>query len=354
MADSPRYLEYASALKNGFYLEPHNSWYFSYVLFCYVGSFIAEDSTWVLIAAQYILALTGVFAIYKTSFFLTSNHTVALIATTLFLVFPEVSQWNSYILPESVYISMTCLSLYLLARCSKEKSSFIYVAITLSTVLFTVFIKPTGFALPLSVLIVLIVKIWKTYNYRVIRWVLPIFLVIIIFPFLNAALATFQIMENYQKGEVIYDITSVPGVKGIEFLVINPPEDITLPEEERLPLVKILAFLIDNPVYSIKLFIAKLFYFFFHIRPYWSWFHNLFVLVYLVPLYYFFFKGLPHAGKEVRVFSISFIVLHALSIGLTSEDWDGRFLMPVLPVLVMIAAQGIVYSASRIIHSGEN
>ena len=43
--DSHRYLEYATNLKNGFYIDRHNIWYIGYVIFIYLVRLISGSSS---------------------------------------------------------------------------------------------------------------------------------------------------------------------------------------------------------------------------------------------------------------------------------------------------------------------
>jgi hypothetical protein len=160
--------------------------------------------------------------------------------------------------------------------------------------------------------------------------------------FVNRALSTFGVMDAYLSGEVIYDITTT-NLAEVGFMRIPPPENVYSPPEQYPQLLKIALFIAGNPVYSAKLFFTKAFYLLAHARPFWSTIHNVFSIVILLPLYFLFGKGMgiQTANKDIKIFAGIYLVLHIVSVGLTTEDWDGRFLMPMLPVIFLFAAGGL-------------
>lgn len=109
--DSPRYLNYALNLRQGFYIEPHNFWYFGYVLFIYVIK-LFNQTYFAIIISQYVLGYLAVIAIYETGLILFNNRIRALLPALLYIGFFEIPAWNSYILSEPFYISFTCFSIY--------------------------------------------------------------------------------------------------------------------------------------------------------------------------------------------------------------------------------------------------
>jgi len=159
----------------------------------------------------------------------------------------------------------------------------------------------------------------------------------------NKMLTTYYIIENYTAGEVVHGIQQYSGPSYAP-LIMKVPENIFIPSTENEPLMKIILFIINNPWYWLKLTSTKIFYFLIHIRPFWSWGHNLFCLVVLIPLYTFGLYGIfkNKLNSSFLNFPLLFIGLHSIIIGTTSVDWDGRFLMPVFPILFIIGINGFM------------
>jgi hypothetical protein len=149
---------------------------------------------------------------------------------------------------------------------------------------------------------------------------------------LNIILKNFNIVNEYAKGETIFRYSSAKlSVNGV--WMPSPTED---------PLVQFVQFVFYNPLFFSKLVCFKLYYFFIHVKPYYSFYHNVYILSLLCMVYVFAFFGFLKSKikKQVLFFIYLFIVLQAAMVGLTVEDWDGRFLMPLFPFLSLFAGTG--------------
>lgn len=341
--DSPRFLGYADQMiATGFYFDPHEFWYIAYPLFLIVIRKI-HNSLEAVVFAQYFFSIIGIISIYFASLKLFKSKPSSFLAGLFMILFFEFSIYNSYILTESLYISMICVSLFFLSKWYlKEFNWWTFIVVPL-ILIFTAFLKPTGVALIGALLgYVLFISSQKIESKAfktgiIIALTLPFLLLI------NKMLSTFNFIGEYQRGDLIFGMFQYPNHPHYEILVIKSPEDFQLPNESHPPLIRLLMFAIYNPVYWLKMFVGKVFYLFAHVRPFWSTWHNLFSLLFLIPVYSFGFKGLLNRKfpKGIKVFSLVYIGIHALSVGMMTDDWDGRFLLPVLPVVFIWASIGI-------------
>lgn len=156
-------------------------------------------------------------------------------------------------------------------------------------------------------------------------------------------LSTFGFVENYQIGEIVYNIHTVADQPYAKWLMLTVPENLYLPNPEAPPLWKLTTIIIMNPWYSLKLFATKAFYYIFYIRPYFSWTHNIIALAVLLPMYYFTVKQLisKNLDTTIKYFVITFLTVAVLSVCLLSINWNSRFLVPILPLIFLIGAGGI-------------
>jgi len=156
-------------------------------------------------------------------------------------------------------------------------------------------------------------------------------------------LTTYGFMNDYQRGELIFGMFQYPNSPYYDILTINRPDNLYYPEESYPPLIRLILFIVHHPIYWLKLIFGKLFLFFLHVRPFWASWHNIYSILFLVPVYAFFFKGLffGKATWKIKLFSMVLIGFHALSVGMLTDDWDGRFLLPVLPLFFLIAGKGL-------------
>ena len=122
MNDSPRYLDYASNLIDGFYYDPLNFWYFTYVLLIYVIKVFSQDPL-VIILMQYLLGFGAMVAIYRAAELLTGHRETAFWAGLFFILFPDNLFWHSYVLTESIYCTMLCFWLLTAVTYRKTRKS---------------------------------------------------------------------------------------------------------------------------------------------------------------------------------------------------------------------------------------
>jgi hypothetical protein len=206
--------------------------------------------------------------------------------------------------------------------------------LTFAVIVFTFFIRPSGFAFLIGVAVYLIQSLPDNI-FKKTFIPLSIMLVIICLFLLNKMMVTFPLLDSYVKGEIIY-----PDIN----FGINVPQRLFIPSEDHSPLIRLILFLLGNPLYCLKLFVIKLLFFFGNVKPYFSWFHNILIVATLYPLYFFSIKGfrkLPTANKE-KYFILTYVVVQGITVALTSENWDGRFLIPILPFIFILSAGGII------------
>ncbi|MBL3657624.1 hypothetical protein JL102_15855 [Fulvivirga sp. 2943] len=343
--DSHRYIEYAESLKNGFYIEAHNIWYFGYVIFIYLINIFAGKSQYLIIVmAQYLLCYFALILLYKSVVLLFKNRLSGLLAGFLFIAQIEIISWSSYLLCESLYISMICFSLWAGISWFQGKRSWRMLLLMLFLFLFTFISKPTGIALLVGIGALLVREFWRRLNNRWIKAICLAASLISLLLLVNLMLSTFTLMRDYQSGEIIFAINTVPYQPSFKYLIVEVPQHLNILSDHYPPLVRLVHFIASNFNYWIKISSIKVFYFILHIRPYWSLWHNLYSLILLLPLYLFCIKALFNKllPVEVRLFSITYIVIHTLTVGMTTVDWDGRFLMPVLPVIFILSSYQII------------
>ena len=108
------------------------------------------------------------------------------------------------------------------------------------------------------------------------------------------------------------------------------------------PLARILLFIAEKPGYFLKLAGMKLWYLFLHARPYYSDFHNYFLVLTLVPSYMLAAWGLMSRTDQPadKVLLVSICMFQSMIVALTNADWDGRYLLVILPIVFIFSARG--------------
>ena len=344
MADSPRYLMYAEEmLAKGFYIDPHNIWYVGYVLFIWFFKYLGL-SLYYVILFQYIFSLIAVFSIFFSAKIWSGSWAGAWIAAMLYLLFFEISIYNSYILCESLFVSFISISLLIFSIWSLRGVSWLNLTLGIPIVLFTIFIKPTGFSILACLVLSAIMRIFNLSIPNPFKWTGSGVILICLILFLNKSLGSFSFLLEYLRGDLIFGMFLFTDKPFYDLMNVRPPVDVFVPDETLPPLIRLIQFIFFNSVFWVKLFFGKIFYLLFHIRPFWSGWHNVFSLLFLMPVYISFFKGINfffEVSKKGSLLMISFLCIHILSVGMMIEDWDGRFLMPMLPVVFLISGHFI-------------
>ena len=342
--DSPRYLEYARDLRSGFYFDPLNFWYFTYVILVYLFQLLS-DSLLPIITCQYFIGYFAVLALYKAAEILTQNRLVATVCCLMFILYPDNLFWHSYILTESIYSSFLCFSAYTLIRYLNQNTNKNLNALILtSTVCF--FCKPTAPALIIAAITPLIINFLsdKSLRFLKITGVLVAFTATIILA--NKMISMHHVMLIYEKGDIIFAMHEFPTHVFHDLLTIEATQDLYIPKHKSALILNMAEFIIKNPVYWIKLFCGKLFMYITHIRPYWSWGHNIWVILLIWPCYYFSLVVLKRKliSRPLIISTITYMAIHCLIVSNTWADWDARFFVPIYPILAILGAIGLNFT----------
>jgi hypothetical protein len=351
--DSPRYLEYSNLIitKNIFY-KAHDFWYLSYVLFISIVKLFTENYLYIILL-QIVLSWLSIVAIYKSSILLFKENTIAFATSIAYLSFVEISSWNFYVLTESFYCSIMCIAIYLVIRAYINPNNKNIILCSIAC-LVTFFTKPTGISIGIAIGALLIYQ----HNNTILNAPKPLLISSIIvligisYLLINSMLQSFILIENYLLGEIVYGITTLPGFPSMDTLTIEVDmASIIVPDKSHSPIVRSFLFFIQNPIFYTKLASLKLFWFLAHCKPYFSLIHNVYIVILLYPIYLFFGISLSEntVDKPIKLFSSSIIIVNCLIVSLTSEDWDGRFLMPILPALFLLGTgQFVLFVRKRI------
>jgi 4-amino-4-deoxy-L-arabinose transferase-like glycosyltransferase len=295
----------------------------------------------VLILAQYLLGYLSIVSFYRTGVMLSSVQT-SLLATILFLLFIDTSFWSSYILVESFYLSSLCFAFYFLARWYKGNLNGPYVLLLLVACVIAFFAKPTSIALIAALVASILFTLIKRIASKKANATLGIIGFLLLMILANKMLGTFTLIENYKTGEIVYAMSTFPDHPNYNQVMVSVPDDLYIPEMNHFPIVRLAEFVIHNPVYWSELFFKKVAYSLAHIRPYWSTIHNAYMLILLIPIYLFAARAviMKLFPTEIIVFVLTYFLIHLLIFGCTTVDWDGRFFLPLVPVLTFMAAVG--------------
>jgi hypothetical protein len=326
--DSQLYLADAMNLLTGKWPEGRSTWYISYSTFL-AFIFFCGGNNEVVVLVQIGLSGVATFFLYRLTMEIFAERNVEILSVLFYLLWFKIHEWNTFLYTESLFTSCSIISFAVLV---KSKSRLQYLGAFL-LIIFTFFIRPTGFAF----LIGLGCYGFFSIDHRNLKkavWIVSL-LVLVGTILLSKMLADYTLIESYAKGEVIY-----PNMT----LSIEVPAELAIPSQDKPTMMRVLLFGINNPLYFLKLFFLKLFLFLGNIKPYFSPLHNVLIVIVLYPLYFFAVKGFVKYStqRKEKYFIAGFVIAQSLTVALTSENWDGRFLIPLLPFVFLLSASGIV------------
>ena len=342
--DTWGYLQYADEIReNGIFFKPHLFWYIGYVLFI-LGANSIIPGLGGIVFFQYVFAYIALIALYFAAINLYQNPKAALLTCIWFLGFMMISFWNLFLYAESLMISLYCISFFFLSQAYRGKLHTYQGILGILILIWAILVKPTGVALLAGVMAVAIAFAWN--RIAALGWKITFStsLIVGLLVLVNQMLGTFGIVAAYQNGEVVYNIHKMAHMDYASFLMVSVPDNLSLPAADWSPLRKMLYLWIFNPLYSLQLFGTKLFYYLMYVRPYYSWTHNILALCALIPMYLAFVQAIRgnSLGWYSKVFSLTLIGCSALSVALLSDNWNSRFLMPVLPLVFLVGGNVVV------------
>lgn len=332
--DSGRYVEYAQNIATyGYFETGHNLRYVGYCLFI-SSVFWLGGSVTSLIITQIVLSGLAAIALYAITRQLSGSTSTAALATWLFILWPDIQYWNCFVLTESFFTSFLLFSFAAVVLSQHWWQRLLAVFI----LFFTATIRPNGFIVVIAAIGYVTVQ-WGKWMRRhhpdKMKGTFALLLLLVllgVYWLLDSyLLQTFGILGVYENGWIIY---------GWDGFVVLPDKPLVIADDEASPIRRLVTLIGQHPFYFVKIFFLKVLFYVGYLKPYYSVFHNVVIVLFIYPLYYLAGKALM--GKKltssVKVYLLTIMALHVVMIALTYEDWDCRFLIPVLPLLLIISS----------------
>jgi hypothetical protein len=261
------------------------------------------------------------------------DQLIATLATVLLLICFPWQNWVTHLYTESVFISLVVIFSYLFFKAGKQTlPSILFIALTF---LFILFARPTGlFFIPIVLL------------FMIRRWLLQKRIVLASIVSIGIA-SVFILLLNYaMQGEGEFDFLK-PFVE--EHIICGVPTTqntaLVLPANGN-SLGGLIFFVLNNAGHFLQLAGRKLIAYYGMVRSYYSAAHNFYLAAFFYPVYLLAILGavyLQKINKSYNFYWISAVGIFTLSVLLTCDDWLNRFIMPVLPFIILAAAAGIKY-----------
>ena len=342
--DSARYLEYSTSVaRHGYYkiTNPADMFVYEhtqrYIVYAWFQSIWLRLGTgwWGIILAQIAVSGLAARALYGAGRQLSGGgRGAAALATALFILWPDIQQFNCFLLTESLFTSLSVLSLAALVRV-RTGGGWAWAAL-LALLLLTALTRPNGFVVGGAALLAGLAALRQRPGRRLF-WAALALLVLavpLLLLLLNERLHTFFIVETYQRGEIMFGSQ----------VWAQHSDDLQMPPPGTGQVARVFYFAAHNPGLLLRLMGGKLFAFFSGLKPYYSLTHRLLNVLVLWPAYWLAARGARRAVAvwlPGRVFLAAVPLLQAAVVMLTVEDWDVRFSAPVLPFVFLLAALGV-------------
>ena len=322
--DTGLYVNDARSMLSGHWQAIEMRWHLGYSLLI-AGVLFLGGSLSTIILVQLFLSVIALLAVYYITFNVSANRSAAFIASILFAVWPDISQWNFIVYTDPVFTSCVVISV---AAWQLSRKTWHYAIAGVITV-FTMMVRPVGAVFFIALLF------YASGKTSARRYIIGAIILCVGLFVMNTMMKEYidSFLSSYARAEIIY-----PNVS----LGLQAPADLFIPGEDHKPVVRLILFVVNNPIYFLKMSAIKGILYIGHVKPYFSFFHNALIAVFLWPLYIFAVIGVRTLTKSgFRNFTIAFIILQILMVSLTSENWDGRFLLPLLPWVFILSSVGI-------------
>lgn len=341
IGDSPRYLEWSSSLwQNGASISEWKFWYLGYVGFLSIFMKTGLGITGSIVAQVSLSFLAGL-CLYNLAFQMTGQRVIGLWSVLMYICWVEILSWNMYVLTESLFTSMVVITTFVISRCEKNREQLLY---ALPLLLFTSLIRPMGIIFLIVVLLYFYHQLWQRQRLNL-AWKA----VLVLIPGLIVLYCGYLLIEAnptvnfyYAQGQVVWLGDLVEKYSGNSWLVVKSV-NVQYPAPNQAAWRQFIEFADDNTSFFLELFWKKLTLFVIHVKPYYSTWHNILILCTLLPIYFFAGLGfvIHHGGNGMKLFVVGFFIANAWFTGMTVEPWDGRFLIPTLPGLMVLSAIGM-------------
>jgi hypothetical protein len=330
-SDTPRYLNAADTLLKGNWPGSVQVNYLTYDLLVAFHLWSGLGNAGIVLT-QVLLTSVAAYCLYRLALKMYGRQT-GLLAAFLYIGFAEIHTWNYYIIPESLFLSMTIISLFLVT----EWRGWWSVPLSLLVLTLTFGLNPHSVSILLAVALYLVLTLWNQRMHKTLLVVLGIIVVLspIVVNLVGRFADQYNLVANFLEGTVI---------SAYKESAIKTPVNISAQlQDVSNPLFYMLLLIKESPMYFFQVLGMRLWYFFLHIRPYYSKVHNCVILATLVPSYALAAVGVLSrtSYSRERLMLLTVCGFQTVVVGLTFATWGGRYLLVLLPIVFLFAAHGM-------------
>jgi hypothetical protein len=334
-ADSPRYVDGAEHLLAGRWPEGLRWAYVGYIAVVAVVRSLGGDLPAVVGLHIGVAAIAGL-GLWSLGMTL-GGPLGGLVAAAFLLGNPDVLRWHAYILTDSLYTSAVVIGAWVTWRAA-ERGGLWYGAALLVLV-------PAGLLRPTGVLLLPVAgafwavrgvaaRDWRRVTLGLATAAAAVTLTLTVAPFrAPAGRIPGRLLES---GKVLYGNPA--------FQVEMPAR--SAPDGEGWS--GAIRYVARHPGPSATVILRRVVVELAHVRPYYSWRHNLVIVTTLLPLYALAAAGIAATWRHpLTHLLLALIGAHLLLVGATLADYDGRFLLHFLGPIAALAGAGLAALTRR-------
>jgi 4-amino-4-deoxy-L-arabinose transferase-like glycosyltransferase len=298
--------------------------------------FLFGSATYPYIVVQIIASGLASVSLYLASTKLFNNFNAGLLTGIIYLTWFDNLHWNTAVMTDSLACSISCFIVYQVVFFEGKIRQWLGMIFLLSLGLIT---RPTGMITVLGVFAFLF------YFFQQNRKSAPVLIMVSAFGLgLLAYIAMggwmfsmWDFTDQYIRGNVITYIDTLGNSEMYTGLRVSA-DDLFVPDATLHPVVRMISFVWHNPITFLEAAVKKLFFLLLGIRPYYSFAHNVFSIVWTSFIYFMFYRGLRamRTTLPIKNFVVATIGLNCLLVACATLDWDNRFYLPMEPMIVLV------------------
>lgn len=330
--EAQKYIEQGNLLyKTGAFSDPKYVFYLPVILLVYLCR-LAGIPDQVIVLAQLTLSAIAMFFFYKLGKII-GNKRIAFYSTVLLIFFLPLQLWNFYLYSDSIFISLTIIFTYLVHKYGDKGLKGLFIILLFLIVL--IFSRPNGMLFIPPLMVYLLFKQQQSRQLKLLGLALCVFLLFSLYFLMNTAFrggGDLDILKPFVEEHIICFVPT--RTTGTNIDIINTTS----------PLNDLFYYIIHNPKHFLQLSALKLLSFFNLTRSYYSTFHNICLLIFIIPIYLFSLIGIYRFMKINRnssLFIVSLLILYPLAISFQCDDWHSRFTMIIIPYFILFCVYGL-------------
>ena len=328
--EAVKYAREANNFLNGKGFSEQKYIFYSVYIFIHIVFIKAGFETVGVYMFQLLVNLLSVYFLYKTARKVYQNTSIAFIAALLLIICLPFQYWTVCLYTESLFCSLIIILLYsLFGTDTNNRIRYAYAALLFLLLLFS---RPTGIFFMAVTAILIFYKF--LHERKITAAVLGILLAATGFVFflnyeMNSA-SSYNFIKPYLEHYVICDVP-YPGSTPLANIYGSG-------------IRAVVSYARDNTAEFLHLFFLRLVSFWGITRPFYSGLHNWMLRIFFYPLYLAAIISVIKQWKTKQaliIFCLATMGAFTISAMLTCDEWSNRFIMPVIPLVIFLAANGI-------------